>query len=129
MLSKYRFKGLDAVSSFYDYDFGSIYFPILDSGETPIGIMKKTEQIIDELLHVYRITHGCRMEVSGLYMTATVNMNPRDKRMGISVKISDYDSMEDHVAEKKFSIWRGSPLYGQFKSYFMAQLEKELFGD
>ena len=129
MLSRYGFKGLDGESSFYDYDFGSIFFPVLDSVETPKGIMDKTKQIIDELLHVYHITHGCRMEVSGLYLTALVSVNPQDKRMGISVKISDYDSLEDHVAEKKFSIWRGSPLYGQFKSYFMARLEKELFGD
>ena len=129
MLSKYKFKGLDAASSFCNSGFGSIYFPIMDSEETPKGIMQKTEQIIDELLHVYRITHGCRMDVSGLYLNAFVSVSPRDKRMGINVKISDYDSLQDHVVEKKFSIWQGSPLYGQFKKYFMAQLEKELFGD
>ena len=49
--------------------------------------------------------------------------------MGICVKISDYDSLEDHIAEKKLIIWRGSPLYGEFKSYFMAQVEKRLFGE
>lgn len=129
MLSKYKFKGLDAESSFCDFGFGSIYFPIVDSDETPKGIMQKTEQIIDELLHVYRIANGCEMEVSGLYLNAFVSVSPQDKRMGINVKISDYDSLQDHVAEKKISIWRGSPLYGQFKKYFMAQLEKELFGD
>lgn len=129
MLSKYKFKGLDAASSFCDFGFGSIYFPILDSGETPKGIMQKTEQIIDELLHVYQIANGCEMEVSGLYLNAFVSVSPQDKRMGINVKISDYDSLQDHVAEMKFSIWQGSPLYGQFKSYFMAQLEKELFGE
>lgn len=129
MLGKYGFKGLDGESCFCHGGFGSIYFPVLDSGETPEGIMRKTEQMVDELLHIYYIAHGCRMQLSGLYLNALVKVNTDDRSMGISVKISDYDLVEDHMVEKNYGIWRGNPLYGEYKSYFMKQLEKELFGD
>lgn len=129
MLGKYGFKGLDGESCFCHGGFGSIYFPVLDSGETPEGIMRKTEQMVDELLHAYPVIHGCSMKVSGLYLNAVVQLNPEDRSMGISVKVSDYDLVEDHMAEKNYGIWRGNSLYGEFKSYFMKQLEKELFGD
>lgn len=126
MLNKYGFKGQDAESCFDDFDFGSIYFPILDAMETPKGIMNKTEEIIDELLHRYHINSTRRME---LYLNALVKVDPAKNKMGICVKICDYDSPEDYIAEKKLIIWRGSPLYGEFKSYFMAQVEKGLFGE
>lgn len=74
---------------------------------------------------MYQINSTRRME---LYLNALVQVDPAISKMGICVKISDYDSLEDHVAEKKLIIWRGSPLYGEFKSYFMAQVEKGLFG-
>lgn len=129
MLSRYGFQGLDAESCFQEPECGNLYFPVLDSAETPEGIIKKTEGMVNEMLHMYRISHGHEMHLSGLYLNAVVKVNPAEKKMGIHVKISDYDSLEDHVAEKKYSIWRGNPLYGQFKSYFMRQLEKELFGE
>lgn len=129
MLGRYGFRGLDAESCFCDSGSGSLYFPVLDSVETPEGIMAKTEEMVDGLLHMYYFMNGCRMETGELYLNAVVKVNPAEKKMGIHVKISDYDSLEDHVAEKKYSIWRGNPLYGQFKSYFMRQLEKELFGE
>jgi len=75
---------------------------------------------------MYQINSIRRM---GLYLNALVQVDPAKNKMGICVKISDYDSLEDHIAEKRFIIWRGSPLYGEFKSYFMRQVEKELFGD
>jgi len=126
MLSKYGFKGQDAESCFDDPEFGNMYFPILDSVEAPKGIMDKTEEMIEELLRMYQINSIRRM---GLYLNALVQVDPAKNKMGICVKISDYDSLEDHIAEKRFIIWRGSPLYGEFKSYFMRQVEKELFGD
>lgn len=126
MLSKYGFKGQDAESCFDDPEFENMYFPILDSVEAPKGIMDKTEEMIEELLRMYQINSIRRM---GLYLNALVQVDPAKNKMGICVKISDYDSLEDHIAEKRFIIWRGSPLYGEFKSYFMRQVEKELFGD
>ena len=126
MLNKYGFKGMDAESCFSDPEFGIMYFPVPDSVETPKGIMDKTEEMENELLHMYHISNARRME---LYLNALVKVDPAKNKMGIYVGISDYDSLEDHIAEKKLIIWRGSPLYGEFKSYFMAQVEKGLFGE
>lgn len=126
MLSKYGFKGMDAESCFDDPEFGSMYFPVMDAMATPKGIMDKTEEIVNELLHMHHIPIARRME---LYLNALVKVDPAKSKMGICVKISDYDSLEDHIAEKKLIIWRGSPLYGEFKNYFMAQVEKGLFGE
>lgn len=126
MLSKFGFKGMDAESCFDDPEFESVYFPILDTMETPKGIMDKAEEMVNELLHMHHIPNARKME---LYLNALVKVDPVKNKMGICVKISDYDSLEDHIAEKKLIIWRGSPLYGEFKSYFMAQVEKRLFGE
>ena len=82
--------------------------------------------LVNELLHMHHIPNAHKME---LYLNALVKVDPVKNKMGICVNISDYDSLEDHIAEKKLIIWRGSPLYGEFKSYFMAQVEKRLFGE
>ena len=106
MLGRYGFKGMDAESCFDDPEFGNMYFPILDTMETPKGIMDKTEEMVNELLHKHHIPNARRME---LYLNALVKVDPAKNKMLI--------------------IWRGSPLYGEFKSYFMAQVEKGLFGE
>ena len=88
--------------------------------------MDKIEEMVNELLHMHHIPIARRM---GLYLNALAKVNPAKSKMGICVKISDYDSLEDHIAGKKYVIWRSSPLYGGFKSYFMAQVKKGLFGE
>lgn len=126
MPGKYGFKGLDAESCFDNPEFESMYFPILDTMDVPEGIMGKTEAMVNELLHKHHISDARRTE---LYLNALVKADPAKRKMGIDVKISDYESLEDHMAEKKFIIWHGYPLYGEFKDYFMAQVEKGLFGE
>lgn len=78
--------------------------------------MRKTEQMVDELLHAYPVIYGRSMEVSGLYLNAAVQLNPEDRSMRISVKISGYDSLENHVVDKKFSIWRRGHCVGSLKA-------------
>lgn len=90
---------------------------------------KGQEECIRILITAYESETGCSLDISELCLCARLVVC-RKTGCGIGIVISGTDCLgRDVCIDEYYKIGCGDPLYGQFKKYFMAQLEKELFGD
>ncbi len=123
------FGKIEETDSFTDGECSIIYFPVTGSPDFPAGIRKRTEECIRILITAYESENGCSLDISELCLCARLVVC-RKTGCGISIVISGTGcSGRDVWIDEYYKIGCGDPLYGQFKSYFMAQLEKELFGE
>ena len=125
MISDYRFEDVEIQNSFEHGVTDIIYFPVTDSEDFPQEIRKKTEEIIDHIVHTHEL------DISKLRLNARIIVfsDRNDKWSNeISVVISDYSAFDDTWIEEEYSIGREDSLYAPFKEYIMKRLEEILFG-
>ena len=125
MISKYKFEKMENQNCFEDGVNDILYFPVTDSEDFPQEIRDKAEQLIDCIIHTYKL------DVSKMRLNARV-IAYSDKNgkwlSEISVVISDYSAFDDFWIEEEYFIGHEDSLYKPFKAYFMKQLEEILFG-
>lgn len=124
MLSDYKFEEVERQDSFEHGVTDIIYFPVTDSEDFPLEIRKKTEEILDHIIH----THG--LDISKLRLNARIiafsDTNGKWSNE-ISIVISDYSAFDGTWIEEEYIIGHDDPLYELFKAYFMKRLEEILF--
>lgn len=124
MLSSYKFEKVEKQNCFEHGVINTLYFPITDSEAFPQEIRKKTEEIIDYIVHTHEL------DISKLCLCARmVVYADKDGNWvnGISVVISDYSAYDDTWIEEEYIIGREDSLYAPFKAYIMKRLEEILF--
>lgn len=126
MISNYRFEDVEMQNSFEEGVTDMIYFPVTDSEDFPTEIRKKTEEIIDHIIHAHKL------DISKLRLNARIIVYSDancDWLNEISVLISDYsgDAFDDTWIEEEYSIGHEDPLYAPLKAYVMKQIEEILF--
>lgn len=118
----------ELIDSFTDGVSSLMYFPAIAPSGIPGGIRKRTEENIRLLVRSYESENGCTLDTSKLCLCARLVVC-RETGCEINIVISGADCLGMDVwIEGSYKIVHGDPLYGQFKSYFMAQVEKGLFG-
>ena len=124
MISNYRFEDVEMQNSFEEGVTDMIYFPVTDSEDFPTEIRKKTEEIIDHIIHAHKL------DISKLRLNARIIVYSDancDWLNEISVLISDYSAFDDAWIEEVYSIGHEDPLYAPLKAYVMKQVEEILF--
>lgn len=124
MISNYRFEDVEMQNSFEEGVTDMIYFPVTDSEDFPTEIRKKTEEIIDHIIHAHKL------DISKLRLNARIIVYSDancDWLNEISVLISDYSAFDDAWIEEEYSIGHEDPLYAPLKAYVMKQIEEILF--
>ena len=124
MISNYRFEDIEMQNSFEEGVTDMIYFPVTDSEDFPTEIRKKTEEIIDHIIHAHKL------DISKLRLNARIIVYSDancDWLNEISVLISDYSAFDDAWIEEEYSIGHEDPLYAPLKAYVMKQIEEILF--
>ncbi len=124
MISDYKFEEVERQNCFEDGGNNILYFPIVDSEDFPLCIRKKAENIINHIIHTYRL------DISKLCLNVRiiVFLDINGKWLNeISIVISDYSAFDDTWIEEKYLIDQEDPLYEPFKTYFMKRLEEILF--
>lgn len=128
MISNYGFEDIEIQNSFEDRVTDIIYFPVTDSEDFPTEIRKKTEEIIDHIIHAHKL------DISKLRLNARIIVYSDancDWLNEISVLISDdyysADAFDDAWIEEEYSIGHEEPLYAPLKAYVMKQIEEILF--
>ena len=124
MISNYRFEDVEMQNSFEEGVTDMIYFPVTDSEDFPTEIRKKTEEIIDHIIHAHKL------DISKLRLNARIIVYSDancDWLNEISVLISDYSAFDDVWIEEEYSIGHEDPLYEPFKAYVMKRLGKYCF--
>ena len=123
MISDYRFENVEIQNCFEQGVTDIIYFPVIDSEDFPQEIRKKTEEIIDHIIHTNKL------DISKLRLCARIIAYFDNNKWlnEISVVISDYSAFDDTWIEEEYSIGQEDSLYEPFKTYIMEQLEKILF--
>ena len=124
MISNYRFEDIEMQNSFEEGVTDMIYFPVTDSEDFPTEIRKKTEEIIDHIIHAHKL------DISKLRLNARIIVYSDancDWLNEISVLISDYSAFDDAWIEEEYSIGHEDPLYAPLKAYVMKQVEEILF--
>ncbi len=126
MLNRFKFEDVEMQNSFEEGVTDMIYFPVTNSEDFPMEIRKKTEEIIDHIIHTHKL------DISKLRLNARIivysDVNG-DWLNEISVLISDYsaDALDDAWIEEEYSIGHENPLYVPLKAYVMKQIEEILF--
>ena len=124
MISDYKFEDVEIQNSYEHGVSNFIYFPITDSEEFPQEIRKKTEEILDHIIHTNKL------DISKLRLNARIIVysDKSGKWLNeISVVISDYSALDDTWIKEEYSIGHEDSLYEPLKVYIMKQLEKILF--
>lgn len=124
MISDYKFEDVEIQNSYEHGVSNFIYFPITDSEEFPQEIRKKTEEILDHIIHANKL------DISKLRLNARIIVysDKSGKWLNeISVVISDYSALDDTWIKEEYSIGHEDSLYEPLKVYIMKQLEKILF--
>ena len=124
MISKYKFEEVERNNCFEDGGNNILYFPVTDSKDFPQEIKKKTEEIIDHIIHTHEL------DISKLCLNARIivfsDINGKWSNE-ISIVISDYSAFDDTWIEENYSIKHEDPLYAPFKEYVMKRLKEILF--
>lgn len=128
MLNRFKFEDVEMQNSFEEGVTDMIYFPVTDSEDFPTEIRKKTEEIIDHIIHAHKL------DISKLRLNARIIVYSDancDWLNEISVLISDdyysADAFDDAWIEEEYSIGHEDPLYAPLKAYVMKQIEEILF--
>ena len=124
MISNYRFEDIEMQNSFEEGVTDMIYFPVTNSEDFPMEIRKKTEEIIDHIIHTHKL------DISKLRLNARIIVYSDancDWLNEISVLISDYSAFDDAWIEEEYSIGHEDPLYAPLKAYVMKRMEEILF--
>ena len=124
MLNRFKFEDVEMQNSFEEGVTDMIYFPVTDSEDFPTEIRKKTEEIIDHIIHAHKL------DISKLRLNARIIVYSDancDWLNEISVLISDYSAFDDAWIEEEYSIGHEDPLYAPLKAYVMKQIEEILF--
>lgn len=130
MISRYGFRKIAGADCFNEGILGTAYFPVSDSADFPSAVRDKAEEVIDGMIEAYEKENSCRLSVPDLCLEARVEVF----RSREDIPISSIEAVivgecggEEVWIEGEYHIGRGDPLYGQFREYFMKQMEKGLF--
>lgn len=124
MLSSYKFEKIEEQDCFGHGAINTLYFPVTDSEDFPQEIRKKTEEVIDRIVHTHEL------DISKLCLCARMVVYfDKDGKWSneISVVISDCSAFDDTWIEEVYSIGREDSLYVPLKAYVMKRLEEILF--
>lgn len=130
MISTYKFGKIEDMDSFRDGVNNILYFPVKDSVDFPQAIRDKAEEMIDGMIHAYKLENDYGLDSSGLCLNARIIAfvgKEGNWSYEIAVVISGNLASDDVWIEDSHTIGVDSLLYGSFKVYFMEQLGKSLF--
>lgn len=119
MISNYRFEKIEEQDCFGHGAINTLYFPVTDSEDFPQEIRKKTEEVIDRIVHTHEL------DISKLCLCARMVIGKWSNE--ISVVISDCSAFDDTWIEEEYIIGRDDSLYEPFKAYVMKRLGEILF--
>lgn len=130
MISRYGFRKIAGADCFNEGILGTAYFPVSDSADFPSAVRDKAEEVIDSMVEAYEKGNGCRLRMADLCLEARVEVFRSRENIPISsieaVIVGECGGEEVWI-EGEYRIGRDDPLYGQFREYFMGQMEKGLF--
>ena len=124
MINKFKFEQVERQNCFEDGVNDIVYFPVTDSEDFPQEIRKKTEEIIDHIIHTNKLDISKLRLNARIVVSSDINGKWSNE---ISIVISDYSALDDTWIEEEYSIGHEDSLYAPFKAYIMKQLEEILF--
>ena len=124
MLSKYKFEEVEKQNCFEDEVNDIVYFPVTDSEDFPQEIRKKTEEIIDHIIHTNKLDTSKLRLNARIVVSSDINGKWSNE---ISIVISACSAFDGTWIEEEYSIGHEDSLYAPFKAYIMKRLEEILF--
>ena len=124
MLIKYKFEEVEKQNCFEDEVNDIVYFPVTDSEDFPQEIRKKTEEIIDHIIHTNKLDTSKLRLNARIVVSSDINGKWSNE---ISIVISACSAFDGTWIEEEYSIGHEDSLYAPFKAYIMKRLEEILF--